>query len=99
MMTIEQFRATRRRVENLGEALECDDFEEPGIVYIDKLYIRKLADGRLWLQLYNFEVIEPDTDAGIALLESMLFDFAESEGYLDEPEASDEERSEGPRHD
>lgn len=78
-LSLEQFRAPRREVTDLGEAI-CDDAlaEFPGFIYLDALYIEHYRDG------YHL-LIGRDTQVSsdLGAFEQRLYDFALSEGYCD----------------
>jgi hypothetical protein len=79
-MTLEDFQATRKRVENLNTALPdiTDESETgPAYIYVDTLCIEILDGDRYHLIIGNWDTISPD----LAALEAELHDFALSEGY------------------
>ena len=89
MMTLEEFRATRTEVEDLGQAFaddQVDNWEEPTAGYIytfthgtdeARFYIEKHADGRVYLILERSEWLEPPEQ--LPLLESLLYNWAHDE--------------------
>jgi hypothetical protein len=80
-MTLEQFIATRREVDDLrregcyGDNLER---ETPGFVYHDGLVIEKTPDGKFYLFIGNADWLSND----VSELERRLYDFAVREDYF-----------------
>jgi hypothetical protein len=82
LMSLEQFRATRIECENLIDHIDDGCLEdEAGFLYLDTLYIRKDADGSLWLLLGRDE-----TTGTLEELEAMLYEWALCEGYAEPTE-------------
>jgi len=84
MTTIEDFRATRKWCEDLGAALKDGrwDYEaKPATGYLycnGQLYIEQNADGRFMLVIGSMDWID-----SLDALETRLFRFAQTEGYLE----------------
>ena len=89
-MTFEQFQATRKWSDNLGDMIEGEyfpgDHKNPGNVYLGSLYIDQVQDwwpnqvrdqGEWHLILNRDEYISDDLEA----LERKLYKFAVAEGY------------------
>ncbi len=94
-MTFEQFQETRRYTDNLGEDVDDPSLGSttPGITYLHNLlYIEAVTDrwstraqqeGRYYLCIENDEWISHDLEA----LERRLYDYAESNGLIEERDA------------
>lgn len=77
-MTFEQFQATGFDCADLGAHISEDSLENvPGRVYLDCLYIERLASGQ-WNLLLERDEWQSDT---LEPLERKLYAFARSEGY------------------
>lgn len=73
---LEHFQATRRRVEDLSKDPAVGDFTSdlPGYIYADRFFIEIEADGGLYLPIVQEE--HRGTEADLATLEALLFDYA-----------------------
>lgn len=89
MITIDQFRATRRESADLGSEPDIQDESlqsVAGWVYLDCLFIERMANGNVCLRIGNWEEIAPES--GLAFVEANLYEWACDEGYCDD-DASD----------
>lgn len=91
-MTLDEFRATARKVDDLGEALGDDGLTNtPGHVYLDALYIAEWADDRHGIAPPNgpthlLTLGNQGWDGPLDELEPRLFNWAKSEGYFGNPD-------------
>lgn len=90
MLTLEQFRASRRRVDNLSAVTLGEHYDSNGVVvkkagyvYVNGLVIEIEDDGRLFLQLYRDDELADGTAENLARQKAKLYEWAVREGYLE----------------
>ena len=78
LLTLDEFRATKRHVPNISEANQdgCDH-DESGFLYLDHLFIcDPLENGNYWTILGNHE-----PEGTLEQVEEALYRWAVAEGY------------------
>lgn len=80
--SLAEFIASRRKVENVNEAIDAGDdaIAQPGFIYADSFYLLLDEDGTVRLQLPQSEETAPLDE--IEGLESKLYDYAVAEGEV-----------------